>query len=158
MVARRLSRRGEHAAALAKCRGEDIEVLSRAGMHLSVLSAQSAPDLLKGIALAETGAIGSAFRLANGCLNNRAIHTLIGKLAVQRPRWVLNLVENRSRFKEISYFCEYQIGKLVSQHKLSELSPLLAVSIALKQGWIDLAEVHFNRLFNEHELAPPEVN
>ena len=157
--AAKLSKRGEHAAALALSRGRDVRVLSSAGMHLSVLRSRSPHPLEKAIALAHTGLQDEALHGLPAIPNLYKARGLLGQLALYSPGRVLGAIGNRPEFADIRSYCEHILG--CGKHSPESLATLptgLGVYIALSNGWIGTAKRLFERGFILKGLIPPSVD
>jgi hypothetical protein len=159
LYARHLSRKGEHAAALAMCDMKDIYVLSRAGMHLSVLLACRKYCLELASAKLNVGDIEGAFSILGRFRNARAARPMIGQLATLIPEHVLPLTLDRSDLVEIRRYCEFTLGRTRAYEASGNLPTLLhSVAQALSDGDFTIAKAQWNNFFNNFGLLSPEMN
>lgn len=157
--ARFLSRRGEHAAALAMCDMEDVYVLSRAGMHLSVLEMTDKPSIERALALARSGQTAAAIEMARRYANRPAARTLLGYLATLEPESIKPITENRSGLENVSAYCHYATGEPAStEAQLEKISPLHGMVLALKTGRTERAKERYRAFFAVCGLEAPEVD
>lgn len=156
--ARHLSRKGEHAAALALCDMQDIFVLSRAGMHLSVLERSSRPSIEYTLALAHVGEIDAAVEMVQGLSKKTDARTLLGFLATQAPENVLQILDGNPNFEDIRAYCMYERGALTNWEEwVEKLPPLHGLVMALKAGNVGCARERFEAVFLKHGLIAPAV-
>lgn len=156
--ARRLSRKGEHTAALALSRFSDNEVLSRAGMHLTLLEHGDDGSIYAGIAHAHAGDAEKALVIATSHLGAVAtVRPLLGQLAVANPEATLALLDARPEFADLAHYCRLMTGLPVDETQLG-LPPLLVCASALRHGNRDLARSSLETLFTNHGLTPPQLD
>jgi hypothetical protein len=158
LYARYLSRKGEHAAALAMCDMKDIYALSRAGMHLSVLELSDCPSIERALALGHTGQTEAALEMAQRYAAHPDARTLLGFLATHEPEQVAELVQNRPGLENVSAYCRYTAGEPVfSDEVLRQISPLHGMALALKAQKPQHVKERYRALFTSTGLLPPEV-
>ena len=153
--ARRLSRNGEHTAALALSRFSDNEVLSRAGMHLTLLEHNDDGSVFAGIAHAHAGNMDQAFEIATRHLGSNAVRPLVGQLAAAAPERALALADARPTFADLAHYCRLMSGQPADLSQATGLPPLLACTTALRDQQTDLAGRTLERLFSAHALTAP---
>jgi hypothetical protein len=159
LYARHLSRKGEHAAALAMCDLKDVYVLSRAGMHLSVLSACSKRCLELASAQFNVGDIDGALSMLRQFRHTREARPLIGQLAILIPEHILPLTVDHPQLVAIRRYCELALGRARAEEAAGDLpTPLHSVAQALSEGDATIAHTQWNRFFNDYGLLPPEMN
>jgi len=159
LYARHLSRKGEHAAALAMCDMKDVFVLSRAGMHLSVLSACSKGNLELASAKFNVGDIEGALSIIRQFRHAREARPLMGQLAVLIPERILPLALDHPDLVEIRRYCEIALGRArVGEAAGSLPTPLHSVSQALAEGDSKVARVQWNKFFSACGVLAPEMN
>jgi len=159
MRASRLSRQGEHAAALALCKMRNVEVLSRAGMYLSVLSLADSSSLERALALLYVGNIEEAIKITASHGNLGQARALVGYLAANVPDRVWPLIADKPRFFDIDQYCRLALGVPGSvQGERDRLPEILGLSISLSRGELAQAEGYLYRLFNQAGLTPPAMD
>jgi len=157
--ARQLSRKGEHTTALVMCGMKDVQVLSRAGMHLSVLELSKGPSIERALALAHVGEIDSALDMARLFLRKREAKPLWGFLATQVPEKVLQIIQNQSGYENVRAYCKCALGDIDgSLVRMKKLSTLHAMNVALNKADVDLARQYFEKLFTESGLVIPDMD
>jgi len=154
--ARRLSRKGEHNAALKLSAGQDIEILSRAGMHLSVLRKSDAPSIYRAIALAHAGMPEKALETGLHFRRHHLARNLLGRLATMIPERVGGNLDTRPEWKYIDLYCKARVSASdLLLKELPKIPPPLAVYIAQKVGELNLAKTYFDKIFMDTELPVP---
>lgn len=157
--ARHLSRAGQHAAALALCNMADRFVLSRAGMHLSVLEKSREPSIEHALALGRTGQVEAALEMARRYTGRGAARTLLGLLAVDAPEVVRDLVVHRRGLDEIKAYCTFASAVAEEcEFDGGRVTPIHLMLLALKCGRAEKARAQFDRLFLESGLEVPDVS
>ncbi len=156
--ARHLSRQGRHTAALALCGMADRYVLSRAGMHLSVLERAAGPSIEHALALVRLGDAGAALEMARRYAGKVTARTLLGQLAVEAPDAVLQVVSGQKGLDDIKAYCAWATGA-ADQGAFDRtcVSPLHLMLLALKGGRLEGARDQFDRMFGESGLDVPNV-
>lgn len=158
--ARRLSRQGEHAAALAMCDANDVEVLSAAGMQLSVLRRASATSVERAIALVHLGEVDEALAIARRCAGHRRARALLGMLATFAPCQVRKILADEPGLRSVRAYCETADGRFAfASENAHTISPLHALQAELAaRGWTEAARAQFLRLYTEAGLDAPELD
>lgn len=154
--ARHLSRRGEHTAALSMCGLRDVSVLSKAGMHLTVLERSSRPSVERATALARIGEIDAAIEMAARFAGGKSARSLLGFLASAAPERSEDLVRSRSGLEGLYAFCLCASGR-------SEQAATIQAGVSgwhrlverLRVGDLYGARGHFVRIFLEAGLSVP---
>lgn len=154
--ARHLSRTGQHTAALSVCRMSDEYVLSRAGMHLSVLDRSERPSIEHAVALARTGRVGAALEMSRCFAGKVAARTLFGMLAVDAPQEVARLLDRQRGAEEIRAYCAFASGAEYAAGP-EPISPIHTMLGALRAGRSEAAHAQFERLFLQAGLDVPDV-
>jgi len=156
--ARHLSRKGSHTAALVACRMSDPWVLSRAGMHLSVLEQTRRPSIEHAVALARLGNVDAAVGMGHPYFGKPAGRTLLGLLAVEAPYLVRHLIRNRRGLDEVKAFCEsVSSNPDAAGIDPGRITPVHSMALALRAGNAQAAKAHFERVFRLAGLDVPEV-
>ncbi len=156
--ARYLSRKGEHAAALTICKMKDIQVLSRAGMHLSVLKFNGGPSIERALALAQVGELDAAIDMAQAYSSRQSARILFGYLAVVAPGRILKMINETSGLEGVKSYCLIETGNLSYGERAYEtLSPLHGMALAIKEGNLDRARERFKTFFTKYGLKHPTV-
>jgi hypothetical protein len=159
LYARHLSRKGEHAAALALCDMKDVYVLSRAGMHLSVLSACEKESLELALAKFHVGDIEGALPILKQYRHTRKARSLMGQLAVLIPDRILPLTLDHPDLVVVRRYCELALGRARASEAAGNLpTPLHSVRQAMFEGDPNVAHVQWNKFFKAYGVLAPEMN
>ena len=157
LVARYHSRKGDHAKALARCRYSDIPVLSRAGMHLSVLAAGTPPSRYLIEALLHAGKPDATVELlTSSTVARRGVPGRVwGRLAAITPEKTLELID-RDEFPDIARFCELiTTGSCGATPRARPGDHLLGALKALLSSDTGNARDQLGRLYSRHGLETP---
>lgn len=159
---RRLSRKGQHAAALMLSSYDDSEVLCRAGMFLTLLQKTKESSIFAGIAHAQTGNIDQALAIAaTHIYKEKRVRNLLGLIAAAGSSQICDLLQGRPSLRPLYQFMQVNAGdfkdKIVTDKYLSGLSPLLAYDISLQTGDSIKAHRYFERQFTRFDLIPPSL-
>jgi hypothetical protein len=156
--ARHLSRSGRHTEALAACGMSDAYVLSRAGMHLSVLDRARGPSVEHALALARLGRIDAALEMGQRYFGKASARTLLGLLAVEAPHLMSHLVRHKEGLDEIKAYCQCASDTTDEvEIDAARISAVHAMMLALRSGKAERARTQFDRLFWEAGLDVPDV-
>lgn len=153
--ARRLSRQGEHARAVALSRAEDAEVLARAGMHLSALECRRIPDWVRLMSLVAAEQLEESLDLLRTMRPRAGLRPALGRLAVLAPAEVIPFVPSAT-FPDIYDYCSRMTEKAGEAASTEMLSPLTIVARAAARDDSSLMAAHFRRFFSEFDLPVPQ--
>jgi len=150
--ARRLSMRGDHAAALALAGDTDVKVLSRAGMHATVIHFAKKSSLEYALALATMGRIEESLAIVANHSLGKSARQLLGVLAVAAPNETLKFVQD-NYFCDIRSYCQFVIGNV--ELDVVKLPPLLGLFVASSIEDSNLFKYFFGKSFSDFGVEPP---
>jgi len=155
--ARQLSRKGNHAAALAVCDMQDIEVLYRAGMYLSVLKKSKKTSIERAFSLAKVREVGQSLQMVKSVADSNKAKVLLGYLAVLAPDKIIQIIQDKPGLENIKAYCYCHMNEAHKIDNSKKLTHFHLISMALANRDVLSAKFYFEDLFRFHHLATPTV-
>ena len=156
LSARRLSRKGEHARAIALSRNSDAAILARAGMYLSALQCRYVSPKTRLESLVALESVPEALAILSKLPVNLQLRPVLGRLAVLAPASAIEFL-GRAEFADLRNYCSRVLGEQVGVQRDILLSPMTALMNASARGDTFEMARQFDLFFSSFAVEPPKL-